>query len=70
VTRLPVGAGTPGEFPARASAHPLVLAPADGAAPVIPTAATGADAAMPVVSLQPEPRDGSRATSRGFYRCG
>ena len=57
VMRLLVGAGTPREFLARASAHLLVLASADGVALVILTAATGAEAAMLVVSFRPEPPD-------------
>ena len=54
VMRLLVGAGTPREFLARASAHLLVLATADGAALVILTVA-GTEAAMLVVSFEPEP---------------
>src|SRR5437588_1742574 len=53
VMRLLVGAGTPREFLARASAHLLVLASADGAALVILTVATGTEVAMLVVSLVP-----------------
>src|ERR671938_607817 len=55
VMRLLVGAGTPREFLARASANLLALATADGAAPVILTVATGTEAAMLVISFQPEP---------------
>ena len=55
VMRLLVGAGTPREFLARASAHLLVLAPADGAALVILLVATGTKAAMLVVTFMPEP---------------
>src|SRR5947209_10454417 len=55
VMRLLVGAGTPREFLARASAHLLVLATADGAALVILTVAAGTEAAMLVVSFWPEP---------------
>jgi hypothetical protein len=55
VMRLLVGAGTPREFLARASAHLLALATADGAALVILTVATGTEAAMLVISFQPEP---------------
>ena len=53
--RLLVGAGTPREFPARASARLLVLATADGAALIILTVVSGSDAAMLAVSLEPEP---------------
>jgi transposase len=55
VMRLLVGAGTPRAFLARASAHLLVLAPADGAALVILLVATGTEAAMLVVTFMPEP---------------
>jgi transposase len=54
VMRLLVGAGTPREFVARVSAHLLVFATADGAALVILTVATGTEAAMLVVSFEPE----------------
>jgi transposase len=53
VMRLLVGAGTPREFLARASARLFVLATAEGAALVILTLAT--EAAMLVVSFEPEP---------------
>ena len=55
IMRLLVGAGTPREFLARASAHLLLLTTADGAALVILTLATDTEAAMLVVSFQPEP---------------
>jgi hypothetical protein len=55
VMRLLVGAGTPREFLARASAHLLALATADGAVLVVLVVATGAEAAMLVVSFWPEP---------------
>ena len=55
VIRLLVGAGTPREFLAGASAHLLPLTTADGAALVILTLATGTEAAMLVVSFEPEP---------------
>jgi transposase len=55
VMRLLVGAGTPREFLARAAAHVLALATADGAALVILTVATATEAAMLVVSFEPEP---------------
>jgi transposase len=57
VMRLLIGAGTPREFLARASAHLLALATADGAALVILAVATATEAAMLVVSFQPEPPD-------------
>ena len=56
IMRLLVGAGTPREFPARASAHLLALVTAD-AVLVVLVIATGAEAAMLVVSFQPEPPD-------------
>ena len=55
VMRLLVGAGTPREFLARASAHLLALATADGAVLVVLVVATGTEAAMLVVSFWPEP---------------
>ncbi|HET7659524.1 MAG TPA: transposase [Oryzihumus sp.] len=55
VMRLLIGAGTPREFLARAAAHLLVLASADGAALVVLVVATGTEAAMLVVSFRPEP---------------
>jgi hypothetical protein len=55
--RLLVGAGTPREFLARASAHPLALATSDGAAPVILVVATGTEAAMLALSIEPKPAD-------------
>ena len=63
VMRLLVGAGTPREFLARASAHLLLLTTADGAAAAILVVATGTEAAILVVSIQPEPHDGSRVSS-------
>ena len=57
VMRLLVGAGTPREFLARASAHLLALATTDGAAPVILVVATGTEAAMLAVSIEPKPAD-------------
>jgi transposase len=55
VMRLLVGAGTPREFLARAAAHLLALATADGAALVILVVATATEAAMLLVSFEPEP---------------
>jgi Transposase DDE domain len=57
IMRLLVGAGTPRAFLARASAHLVAPATADGAVLVILTIATGTDAAMLVVSLCPDPSD-------------
>jgi transposase len=54
--RLLVGAGTPREFLARASARLLVLATADGATLILLTVATANDAAVLAVSLAPEPQ--------------
>jgi transposase len=54
VMRLLVGAGTPREFLARASAHLLALATADGAVLVVLVVATGTEAAMLVVTAMPE----------------
>jgi transposase len=55
VMRLLVGAGTPREFLAWASAHLLVLVSADGAALVILAVTTGTEVAMLVVVATPEP---------------
>ena len=55
IMRLLVGVGTPREFLAGASAHLLLLTTADGAALVILTLATDTEAAMLVVSFEPEP---------------
>jgi transposase len=55
VMRLLVGAGTPREFLARASAHLFTLATAEGAALIVLVVATAAEAAMLVVSFEPEP---------------
>jgi transposase len=55
IMRLLVGAGTPREFLAGASAHLLLLTTADGAALVILTLATDTEAAVLVVSFEPEP---------------
>ena len=54
--RLLVGAGTPREFLASASAHLLLLTTAEGAAFVILVAASDTDATMLVVSFEPEPQ--------------
>jgi DNA-binding Lrp family transcriptional regulator len=53
VMRLLVGAGTPREYLARASAHLLALATADGVVLAILVVATDAEAAMLVVSIEP-----------------
>jgi transposase len=57
VMRLLVGAGTPRGFVAGTVAHLLALATADGAVLVVLTVAAGTEAAMLVVSFQPEPPD-------------
>jgi transposase len=57
IMRLLVGAGTPREFLARASAHLLTLATTDGTALVILVVATSTDAAMLAVSIEPKPTD-------------
>jgi transposase len=54
VMRLLVGAGTPREFLARASAHLLLLTAADGAVAAILVVATDTEAAILVVSFEPE----------------
>ena len=54
--RLLVGAGTPREFLAGASAYLLLLTTAEGAASIVLIAASGTDAMMLVVSFEPEPR--------------
>src|SRR5215213_3633667 len=56
IRRLLVGAGTPREFLAGASAHLLLLATADGTAFVILFTATDSETAMLAVSFKPEPR--------------
>src|SRR3954449_13273119 len=63
IMRLLVGAGTPREFLARASAHLLLLTAADGAVAAILVVATGTEAAILVVSVPPGPHDGSRVSS-------
>jgi transposase len=57
VMRLLVGAGTPRELLARASAHLLLLATADGAALVILTVAASTETAVLAISFEPEPPD-------------
>src|SRR5215211_4928192 len=57
VMRLLVGAGTPREFLAGASAYLLALVTADGTALVILVLATGTEAAMLAVSIEPEPHN-------------
>jgi transposase len=52
--RLLVGAGTPREFVARASAHLLTLLTADGAALIIFTVITDTEAAVLIVSFEPQ----------------
>jgi transposase len=53
IMRLLVGAGTPRELVARASAHLLVLTTADGAALILLTVITDTEAAVLVVSFGP-----------------
>jgi transposase len=57
IMRLLVGAGTPREFLARASAHLLAFAPADDTVLVILVVTIGAEAAMLAVSFEPKPHD-------------
>jgi transposase-like protein DUF772/DDE family transposase len=52
--RLLVGAGTPREFVARASAHLLTLLTAEGAALIIFTVITDTEAAVLIVSFEPQ----------------
>ena len=54
IMRLLVGAGTPREFLARASAHLLLLTTAAGAATGILIIAAGTETAMLVVSFEPD----------------
>ena len=54
IMRLPVGAGTPREFLAGVSAHRRLLATADGATTGILIIATVAEAAILVVSFEPD----------------
>jgi transposase len=54
ILRLLVGAGTPREFVARASAHLLVLLTADGAVLILLTVITDTEAAVLVVSFEPQ----------------
>ena len=55
IMRLLTGAGTPRELVASAAAYLMVLTPADGAALIILTVMTDTEAAMLVVSVEPEP---------------
>jgi transposase len=55
IMRALAGAGTPRAFSAGAAAHLLALATADGAVLVVLVVATGTEAAMLVVSFEPEP---------------
>jgi transposase len=54
IMRLLVGAGTPREFVVRASAHLLVLTTVDGAALILLTVITDTEAALPIVSFEPQ----------------
>jgi hypothetical protein len=55
IMRLLVGAGTPRELSARRAAHLLVFTTVDSAMIVVLIVTTGTEAAMLVVSLEPEP---------------
>jgi transposase len=55
IMRLLVGAGTPREFVAGTSARLLLLTTAEGEVVIVLAAAVGTEAAMLVVSFQPEP---------------
>jgi hypothetical protein len=55
IMRLLVGAGTPREFLATASAHLLLLTTVDRAMLVTLIVATDAEAALLVISAEPEP---------------
>ena len=55
IMRLLVGAGTPREFLATASAHLLLLTTVDGAMLVTLIVATDAEAALLVISVEPKP---------------
>src|ERR671938_229874 len=55
IMRLLVGAGAPREFVDGIAAHSVLLTTAEGEALLILTVATGTEAAMLVVSFQPEP---------------
>jgi hypothetical protein len=55
--RLLVRTGTPREFVAGIAVHSVLLTTAEGEALLILTVATGTEAAMLVVSFQPEPPD-------------
>jgi transposase len=54
IMRLLVGAGTPREFVAGASAHLLILMTADGAALILLTVITDTEAALLIVSFEPQ----------------
>ena len=54
IMRLLVGAGTPRELVVRASAHLLLLMTADGAALILLTVITDTEAALPIVSFEPQ----------------
>jgi transposase len=55
VMRLLVGAGTPREFLARASAHLLLLATADNATLILLIVATSTETAVLAINFEPEP---------------
>jgi hypothetical protein len=54
IPRLRVGAGTPRELAARASAHRLILTTANGAALILLTVLADAEAAVLVISFEPQ----------------
>ena len=54
IMRLMIGAGTPKEFLARASAHLMLLTTAADTLTIILIVATGTEAAMLVVSFEPD----------------
>jgi transposase len=54
IMRLLVGAGTPRELVARASAHLLILMTADGAALILLTVITDTEAAVLAISFEPQ----------------
>ena len=56
IMRLLIGAGTPRELLARASAHLLAVTTADAFTGIL-IVTTGTEAAMVVVSVKPQPHD-------------
>ena len=68
IMRLLVGAGTPREFLADASAHLMVMTTADTLTGVL-IVATGTEAAMLVVSLEPNPHGQSAGFGNALLSC-